>query len=266
MRLPVCILLVLLCALGCEKTTGGLRVTFRAAAAGPDDAPPGEFINARGYHVVLNRAVLYIGALYLNQTTSGATVGLRHGCYASGTYAAQVLGGLNVDLLSPALQFFPVEGEGTSTRALAAEVWLNGSGRVDQIDDQTVILDIAGVAERGSNRFPFAGTLTIAQNRVIPPQIASTPGVNPICKQRIIAPIPIDITPANGGLLVLRVDAYDLFAATDFAQLNKVSDTPLLYRFSNKVDNTADQNVYGNMRTPRTYQFEWQSNDKTGGQ
>ncbi len=77
----------------CVGTTGSDLVTFDAAAAGPADATPGQgyaFTSGRGYQVVLTRARLHVGAVYLDKTcpTAGAQ---ETGCILPGnTYVAQV--------------------------------------------------------------------------------------------------------------------------------------------------------------------------------
>jgi hypothetical protein len=104
-------------------STGDHIVTFRAAAAGAADIDgPVEFANDPGYHVVLDRARLNIGALYLNQSVpvSGANA---TDCVLPGTYVGQVTQGTEVDLLSAAPQYLPVNGQGTTLPARAGEVW-----------------------------------------------------------------------------------------------------------------------------------------------
>ncbi len=75
----------------CVGTTGGDQVTFSAVASGPADVSGGqlEFVNDRGWHVVLTHAVLHVGAIYLNQSipVSGAQV---TSCILNGTYVAEV--------------------------------------------------------------------------------------------------------------------------------------------------------------------------------
>jgi hypothetical protein len=242
---------------GCQNTTGGARINFRAAAAGPDLAPVdvATFLNLLDFDVTLTKAILHVGAIYLNENANISTADDQFGCYGGGRDVGQVLGGLDVDILSRDPQPFPVVGEGTQSRARAAAVWLTGTQRVDQVDDPQVILDVAGIAQRAGQRYPFEGKLHIGGNRVVPPQTPATPGVNSICKQRIVAPIPTDIRLTEGGLLLLRIDPFDVFKVTDFSQL---PGGPLLYRFSDRADNLADQNVYGNLRTSSTYRFLWQ--------
>jgi len=201
----------------CGGTTGSNLVSFQAMAGGPADATGATlaFDTASGYHVSLTRARLRIGAVYLNQTvpSSGAAAS---SCVLPGIYVAQVFGPVTLDLLSPLLQPFPVQGEGTQTEAHTAEVWLTG-GDVNAPEDPTVILDVAGTASKGAGTYPFEGTVTISDNRATPVQNPSLPGANPICKQRIVTPIVIALTPTSGGVLTLRVDPRGMLQTVDFA-------------------------------------------------
>lgn len=241
-------LLLLLSAAGCEATTGGGRVTFSAAAAGPADAAgaPLRFTTALGYDVTLDRAVLHIGAVYLNQSLpiSGAQ---GTACILPGTYVGQVLGGVDVDLLSAQPRPFPVLGTGTTLWARAAEVWLTG-GDIDATEDSTVILDAAGVAERAGARLPFAARVTIGQNRAIPSADPAAPGLNPPCKQRIVTPIPVDLAAVDGGALLLRADPRGIFGGVDYQQVPEDPADPALRRFHDRPDNPADVALWNGLR------------------
>ena len=142
------IMLALPLGLACGGSTGGGRVSFRASASGPPMATGTslEFTNglASPYHIVLTRAQLHIGSVYLNQTvpSSGAQA---TACILPGIYVGQVLGALDVDALSPSSQPFPVDGEANAIQARAGELWLTG-GDINVIDDSTIILSAAGIA------------------------------------------------------------------------------------------------------------------------
>jgi hypothetical protein len=246
-------------ATGCGDTTGGARVGFDVAAAGPSDATGGAlaFTSALGYSVTLDRARLYIGALYLNQTvpTSGAQ---ETGCIRPGIYVAQVTSSLRVDALSPQLQPFPTRGEGIASEAKAGELWLT-SGDINRSEDTTVIVDAAGTALKDGLSYPFEARLTIGRNRLIPSMDPAYPGTNPICKQRIVSLIPTDLIPREGGTLVLRIDPRRWFDTVDFSLVPKVQDSPALYRFANNNDNGADLSLFNNGVRARTgaYSFSW---------
>jgi hypothetical protein len=249
------ILLALLLA-SCGGTTGSRLVTFQARAGGPADATGStlSFSTAIGYQVTLTRAHLLVGAVYLNQSvpTSGAAA---TGCVQPGIYVAEAFGPVTLDLLSAGLQPFPAFGEGTETPARTAEVWLT-SGDVNAPTDPTVILDVAGTATRSGSSFPFQGTVTISANRAIPPVNPALPGSNPICKQRIVTPILIDLTPTDGGSLTVRIDPRSMFQTVDFATLQPVSpgSTTLLIPDTNAG---AGQSLFKGLVSTAPYQFTW---------
>lgn len=245
-------------ALSCVGTTGSDVIEFRALAAGPEDSVAGReysFTTDLGYTVHLQRAVLHVGALYLNRTFP-VLGSQERSCVLPGVYVGEVTTGLDIDVLSPSLQPFPSLGHGTSDRAAAAEVWLTG-GRVDAPDDSTVILDLAGIAERGAETYPFEGTLTIGKNRQIDSGDPATPGANPLCTQRIVSPIAVDFVPRDGGALVVRVHPDGWFAGVDFAQLDKVTGVPL-YEFRDTTTGEPSTNLYNGIHMVQgVYNVEW---------
>jgi hypothetical protein len=218
---------------GCVGTTGGDLVTFNAAAAGPADAMKGQDytlpkLTGRGYEVTLHEAILHVGAVYLNSAipVSGAEDTV---CVLNGLYVAQVTGGsdgggLDVNVLDPTPQAFPGQGEGIASRAIVGEVWLM-HGDVNATGDTTPILQVQGSANKDGKTYPFQGSLTIDANRVPTITNPATPGASPVCKQRIASPILLDngvtqdITPKDGGSLLLRIDPSGWFTNVDFAAL-----------------------------------------------
>jgi hypothetical protein len=216
-----CAIALLGAAVACSGTTGGQLLSFPAAAAGPADAVAGQplaFMSDMGWQVVLTRASLHVGAMYLNQSfpVSGAQ---STECILPGTYVAQVTSGLEVDLLSPAPQPFPGRGAGTTVPpALAGQVWLTG-GDVNTAGDPnppTPVLTLAGSATKGATTIPFEGTITIADNRQSSGTVA---GGDPICKERIVSPIPASIVVSATGGLLLRIDPRQLFLNVNFGLL-----------------------------------------------
>ena len=238
--------------LGCIQTTGGRQVTFTAQASGDPELVNGgplRFTTPRGFDVTLERAQLTVGALYLNQQNP-QNYSLEQSCIQEGIYTGEVRGGLTIDALSPEPQPFAVAGNGTDLPTRAAELWLTG-GDLLADDDKTVLLDLAGNATLGLDSFPFEAKFTIGGNRVIPPRNSALPGSNPLCRQRIVSPIAFDATLAEGSVLSLLVDPRGWFLTTDFSELAKVSDSPLLYRFTNDNDSSAqpDKALYSAMRS-----------------
>src|SRR5439155_24698700 len=169
--------------------------------------------------------------------------------------------GFDVDVLSPTPQAFPLAGEGTADHAVTGEVWLTG-GDVNAGDDATQILDLEGLATRGDQSWPFEASFTIGKNRQLPPLDKTLPGANPICKQRIATPIPVDLTPRNdGGALFLQIDPKLWFANVDFSLLSISPTDPSHYAFvdaSDPATDAASRNLFQALRASvGVYSFSW---------
>lgn len=242
---------------GCVGTTGGELLEFDAYAAGPESADGASysFVNGRGYSVRLTRARVHVGAIYLNRSVQ-TSVGSETSCTLSGVYVAQVTSGLDVDALSGELQRFPSIGAATTDRALTGEVWLTG-GDVNALDDRRVILDVAGVAAKDGVEYPFDGELTIGANRALPPPNPALPGARPICRQRIVSPIPVDLTLSPGGALTLRIDPAGMFSNVEFSSLEATGAGR--FQFADDSRNQASDNLYNGLRDGRgVYSFAWE--------
>lgn len=246
----------------CIGTTGSALVTFKAFASGPADVPGDtparglSFVNGRGWAINLTRAKLHIGAIYLNRSVP-VSGGQERECFLPGVYVAQVLSGADIDVLSPALQPFPEPGSGTEDPAVTGEVWLTG-GRIDALDDRTPIASVAGTATRGGESMRFEGTITIGKNRLTAQTDPARPGANPLCAERIVTPIPIAVTPTNGGSLVVRVDPRSWFANVELAELEPVSPGSDLRFFPDESTGQPATNLYRGVRAATgVYHFEW---------
>jgi hypothetical protein len=257
------LLLVMLSA--CIGTTGSEIVSFKAFASGPADLPADtatrglSFVSGRGgaWSITLTRAKLRLGAVYLNRSVP-VSGGQERECFLPGVYVAQVLSGLTVDALSPALQPFPELGSGTADHAVTGEVWLTG-GRIDEQDDRTTIADVAGTATRGTESMRFEGTVTIGRNRRTDQTDPARPGAKPLCAERIVTPIPTAITPTAGGSLVVRVDPRPWFANVDFGELVPASAQSDLRRIPDDSESQPSSNLYDGVRkaSASQYRFEW---------
>lgn len=237
---------------GCLGSTGGELIEFDAFAAGPVGAradDPYVFVNGLGYEVSLEKARLHIGATYLNRSRR-SSVSADSGCVAPGIYVAEVAGGVDVDILDPTPQPFSVKGFADSERAATGEVWLMGGDVTDE-GDSTVILEVSGTAVREGVATPFEGSLTIGANRAVEPSNAALPGSKPICKERIVTPIEVDLTPSDGGRLILRVDPAQMFVNVDFARL---SDG----QFRDDGGDQPSVNLYAGLRATAAYSFSWE--------
>ncbi len=234
---------------GCVQSTGGQLVSFVLEGRGDPAVATGQplrFTSGRGFDVTLTRAKVTVGAVYFNRQNPQSYT-LEQSCVQTGVYTGEVRGGLTLDALDPTPQPFPVEGHGTDAQTLAAELWLTG-GDILATDDQTPILDVEGVASQGGSTWPFSGVLTIGANRVVPPRNTALPGSNPLCQQRIVAPIAFETQLAQGSTVQVLVDPRAWFADVDFSSLAQVGARQ--YQFSNDGSSPrqADQALYNGLR------------------
>jgi hypothetical protein len=219
--------LVGLAALSCNGTTGDAIITFPAYASGAAGAA--EPFSSNGYTIVLTKARMYIGAVYVNEAPPGSSFASPV-CTNPGVYAAQVPAGVDVDLLSTARQPFPLKGNGTADLGQSWELWLT-DGDVNSASSSRFgvpnVVDLQGTATRDADgaAFSFAATVNINQdNRGVPGSDPAQPGLNPICKQRIVALGGIALQLSPGGALVVRVDPRGWFnQAIDFSTLPSVA-------------------------------------------
>jgi len=242
---------------GCVGQTGGDTVVFPVAASGPSDATAGQPLafSSGGFDVTLMRAKLHIGAVYLDQSAP-VSGGQATGCYLTGTYVAEETSALDVDLLNPTAQQFPTSARGITDPAVrVGEVWLTG-GDINAASDSAAILVVAGTATatQGGTALPFTGTITIGTNRQA--QTSGAAGGSPICKARIVTPIPAPVTlQATGGLL-LRIDPRRLFEAVDFSQL-PIDPQSGGRVFPDGPGVVAAQNLFSNLHSIAPYTFSW---------
>ena len=244
----------------CLGTTGSRIVSFHVDAAGPADAVDGQplgFDTGRGWHVELTKATLHIGAVYLDESlpVSGAQ---DTSCILEGVYAGQETSALDMNVLSPAPQPFGSPGNGTADRAITGEVWLTG-GDVNAADDSTTIVDVEGAASRAGSRYPFTASVTIGSNRAVASTNPALPGANPICKQRIVAPIPVDLVPTDGGTLLVRVDPRGWFGDVDFSQMQQTASNPAAYVIPDDDTTQAGSALFDGVHASTgVYSFGWQ--------
>lgn len=245
--------------IGCSEDTGSGLVSFAARASGPKKATgaPYEFESSLGYRVTLERARLTVGALYLNRARP--VLGSQDTpCVLTGLYSAQVRAGVVFDALSSEKVAFDEPGEGTADRALTGEVWLTG-GDINAAQDNTKILDFSGTATKSDRVFGFHGIVTIGPNRALGSADPATPGANPICKQRIVTPIAVDITPSPGGTLGLRVKPEVWFDQVDFARLPGAVGEGEDLEIPDSRDNAASLNLFQGLRSIDAYEFDWET-------
>jgi hypothetical protein len=210
----------------CNGTTGDQLITFSAYASGaPDAAQP---FSAGGFTIQLTTAKMHLGALYFDEAPPGTGFN-GPVCIASGVYAAQVPGPLEVDLLSSRAQEFSVYGSGTADIAQSWQIWLT-DGDVNEVNFAHMV-DLEGVATGSDGtQYSFGAAITInEQNRVPVASDPSQPGESPVCKQRIIQLGGLDIPFFEGGALYVQIDPRAWFnSGVDFSALPPVTDPSCL--------------------------------------
>jgi hypothetical protein len=245
---PVAVL-PLVALLACTGTTGSELVTFDAYAAGPEDAsgPGYSFVTGRGYTVTLHRMRVLVGGLYLNRSVP-ISGGQSRSCFLPGIYVGEVPSPLLVDVLDSRPQRFPGRGGGTRDLARTGEVWLTGA-RIDATRDPSVLLDVAGVALRDGVEQPFEARITISENRGPAVLDPARPGADPLCLKRIVSPIPVLLTPAQDGALLLRVDPRGMFANVDFSLLPPPAQPGDPWRFDDADTDQPSTALFAGLRS-----------------
>lgn len=245
---------LLFSALACVGTTGGDTFTFEAFARGPAgaDGQSYSFTNGRGYAVTLTRARVHVGGVYLNQSRP-TQVASNPSCTLPGVYVTEVTSGFEIDALSSELQPFPERGTAISEHAMAGEVWLTG-GDVSDKSDRTVLLDVSGEARKEGETIPFRASLTIGSNRMRPAP-PERPGAEPICKQRIVTPIPVDLAPNRGGRLILEIDPGRMFANVEFRELNEEQNGVFWFEDNNTPGPSLS--LYNGLTSTGSYSLRW---------
>jgi hypothetical protein len=251
-----CILALFALTAACSGTTGGDVFSFRAVARGPSEVENGrlELDTGSGYHVTLERARVRLGALYLNGTVP-TSVSADTTCTLPGGYVAEVTTGIVLDALAGEPVDLPEPGLALAERALTGEVWLM-HGDVNDPSDSTPVLELSGTAERDGASYPFEAALSIGQNRVVEPAPA-TPGAKPICKERIVAPIPVDLVPRAGGRMLVEVSPGAMLQGVDFSML--IPDPGGVYRFDDdpRSATVASTALYQGLHATTAYRFDW---------
>jgi hypothetical protein len=277
----VCLAAMLAAALSCTGTTGYDLVQFYAAGSGFSDAVKGQpytFATGAGVRVTLTQASLHVGALYLTQSVPQAGGGPQPCALAQtyeGAFVGEVRGDGDIDLLDPSVQQIQVIGDGSTIPAATGQVWLTHDDSITQGNlngpDDVPILTIQGSFEDGAGTHTFSAGITIDVTRISGTPNSGLPGEIQICQQRIVSGIPVDLTLAQGGTLVLRVEAASLFAGVPFTDLPAAAglaadaasaclagvstDTC----FTNDDTNLSSTTLFTNLKTTGPYRFAWLS-------
>ncbi len=261
-----------LASVSCNGTTGFDLVMFYAAASGFSDATKGApytFEAPGGVRVTLTQATLHVGALYLTQSVPQPGGGPQP-CVLTQTYAGafvgEVRGEADVDLLDPSAQIIPTIGDGSTLPAATGQVWLVHDGALTagtlNGPDPLPILTLAGSFEEAGGMRTFAAAIAIDVDRVAAGTAnAVLPNAAQICQQRIVSGIPAPVTLAQGGTLVLQVDAAALFAGVPFSDLPPcdpaVSTADVC--FTNDDSNNSSTFLYSHLKGTGPYRMAWRS-------
>lgn len=218
----------------CNGTTGDALYTFPAYAAGANGA--GEPFSVNGYTIQITLAQMYVGAVYVNEAPAGSGGTFNTPvCIDPGVYCAQVPSGTEVNLLDSSPQAWQTpapQGNGSADLGLSWEVYL-GCGDVNNPtnDCPNNTVDLQGTATRESDGkvFTFAATVNINQsNDGLPSQDPGQPGLNPICKRRILELGGISLTLFEGARMLLTVDPrawFNVGQGIDFSTLPPVTSS-----------------------------------------
>jgi hypothetical protein len=276
-----CLAAMLAAALSCNGTTGYDLVQFYAAGSGFSDAVKGQpytFETRAGVRVTLTQASLHVGALYLTQSIPQAGGGPQPCALAQtyeGAFVGEVRGDGDIDLLDPSVQQIQVIGDGSTIPAATGQVWLTHDDSITQGNlngsDDVPILTLQGSFGDGAGTHTFSAGITIDVTRISGTPNSGLPGEIQICQQRIVSGIPVDLTLAQGGTLVLRVDAPSLFVGVPFTDLPAAAglagapasaclagvstDTC----FTNDDTNLSSTILFTNLKTTGPYRFAWLS-------
>jgi hypothetical protein len=213
-------------------TTGDALITFDAYASGVAAASQPFTVKGQGgipdYTIQLTSASMYIGAVYFDEapTSTGFDAPV---CNTSDIFAAQVPGGVQVNLLSTEPQEFFVYGSGSADVALSWDLWLT-SGDIDQTNalPTATVTGTATLSSDPTKVYSFGAIVGINPGetgpgaRGVPASDPALPGAYPICKERILQLGGLDLAFYQGGTLYVTVDPRGWFQATggiDFANL-----------------------------------------------
>jgi hypothetical protein len=209
--------------------------------------------SGKRFQVTLTRARIAVQALYLSSKFVATGTERDDGCYGTENVVGQVRGDLDLDLLNPNPQAFPVSGDALERPVLSASVWL-GRGPINEFSqesNQTVVFAAEGSASRDGTTTPFRLAFTIDLNRRRAPRSSALPGTNLICQLRIVDRVSADFIPTEQGKLTLRVDPRAWFRGVDFDDVAKLGGV-----FADEPSGPSVR-VFDNMRTANTFALSY---------
>lgn len=273
--------LVLGPGIGCTGSSGNERFAFsaEAGAVATDNPVTSGFTNDFGWEIVLARASMHLGPVYLNTVAPvRAQRGLRglrlireahadESHLGNGLVVGEVLGDLDVDLLAPSLTPFPVRGQITGDEVRTAEIRFWPGPNVDpESPSKTPVLSVAGTARREGESIRFEGNLVLDETW-LPNAQPGDRNFLTLTDIRAVRGIPAPITAEEGGALEVRVDPRRLFATANFAQIRdnpRVPTNPDVRALvqGNGGATGTDQvmrSLFDAVRSIRTYEVRWRA-------
>lgn len=257
-------------SVACTGSSGNERFAFVAEAGAVSRDSTSEFTNDFGWEVVLSRATMRLGPIYLNTVAPvRASRGFRlirearadDSHLGNGLIVGEVLGDVEVDLLSPSLTPFPVRGQVTGDEVRTAEIrFWPGAGIDPESPTTTPVLSVAGTARREGESIRFEGTLVLDQTW-LPNAAPGDRNFLTLADIRAVRGIPAPITAQEGGVLEVRVDPRRLFATANFAQIRDNPRVPTNPDVRSLVQGSGTDQVtrslYDAVRSIRTYEIRW---------
>ena len=124
--------------------------------------------------------------------------------------------------------------------------------------DSTAILVVAGTATQGGAALPFTGSITIGTNHQSGGVVA---GGSPICKQRIVTPIPAPVTgcATERAVCCASIRAASSRWSTSASSRPATATGRARTTFSDGPGSWSprSQNLFSNLHSTAPYTFSW---------
>ncbi len=229
---PTCAAIAM--SFGCAGTTGTRKIAFEAYAQGTESGRS-PFTNERGFEVLLSKATVTFGPVYLNvvsprQSSSGPDTffrrlveGTAHAAgedhLGSGRVVGEVLGQVTFDALSDSRIRFPVPGVVTNENVRTVDLWFfPASGQDPETKRVPAALTVEGVARRDGRSIPFRGALVLDDSWLPDAKVGSREA-RTLADIRRLRGISASLVPTEGGALEVSLDVRALFRGADFDAL-----------------------------------------------